>query len=101
MQKRRTTTSLIVDLLAARGPLSVEGIEFWTGEPRNRITAALFVLEAYGAVRRLRDGRFRSTPGRDLRTRAIEFIVDPIFRNRTTGTARQRGPVPVSVSPRR
>jgi hypothetical protein len=81
--KRRTTTSQIVDLLALGRALSAEAIEFLLGEPRNRVTAALHVLAVSGAIRQLRNGRFRSTPGRDTRVRAIEFIVDPITRNRT------------------
>lgn len=82
MQRRRTTTSAIVELLR-RGDSDAETMMFITGEPFNRVSAALYWLTTCGAVRLTRAGRYRLTPGRDQRVRVVEWIADPITRNRS------------------
>lgn len=94
--KRTTTTKKILDLLRIRDDfLSPRQLSEGTGEPMNRISAALHWLKKAGAVNAMEtDGQlwFYATPEEDKRTTTVDETKDGVKR------PRKRRPAPTEAA---
>lgn len=86
--RRRTTTSLVLAYLRNLGPLSRTALIKLCGDTYNRVHAACWWLCQCGAVRQTRGGLYALRVRGDRRARAVEWVIDPITRNRRAGGAR-------------